>query len=597
MARDPVVQAFKDNDPRFEELFTAALAEPRAWERFSTPDSEGKTLFGYVNDRFPEFELDESTVAEEGKTQMRTAYDAFLKTQEPLVRSIGRLLIAGALPAEHEVEALVAGDARPEPSSLAKVIRESPTKTTALLHTYKTNKSEFEDLFKHSLTCKDEYLKKLILSAKSANGESLYSLAATANDYALLKTLRELKIEGRLEDVLEPQQLTRLLRELEPGTLGGLKTYEQVTPAYISKIKEGLQLNSGIHPQDDDGMAYLRFTAVEDSPAAKALLVPRGTPSTTILLEKWIHKQTEYLNSSSRIRDVVKAYTYHGDRLVNTYMRRTLTHPLELMKSIQPDLKFPLAHQVLDVYDELLTKGMVGPPVQDMWLSAGEVNHEAVMKLYNNNFAFFNRLNVLYPLVNAYRKELSKIIKQSPRLGYDRVVFRGVQEESYHAPGTIGYVTDSFVSTSLNPRIAHNFGNAPIYGTGFGQFIYEITIPAEIPCLYLEGITGVQGEAEVLLPSNLKIHAKYETTLKHISFRVDADSIDTFVGDLADAERNVVRTMKIVGYAPFQEPLTVATRKTAKTIKNSNRKPKAPFIGRNRTNNYTRRANYRNFRK
>lgn len=341
-------------------------------------------------------------------------------------------------------------------------------------------------------------------------------------------------------------------------------------------------MNSGIHPQDDDGMTYLRFTALEDSPAAKGLLLPRTIPR----LEVWMQEQTSYLMSSIRIHYIVKAYTYHGDRLVNSLIRRTLTHPQILLESMQQDIKFPLAYQILDSYDALLAKGMVGTSVKDMLLPTGEIKHEAVMKLINDNIAFFNRVNILYPLINAYRKELSKIIKHSPQLGYDMVVFRGVKEESYHAPGTIAYVSNSFLSTSVNPRIARNFGNTPIYGTGFTQFVYEITIPAEIPCLYLEGITAIKGEAEVLLPHNLKIQAKYESNLKHYSFNIEEDSINAFVGDLSGADRIVVRSMKIVGYAPFQEPLTVATQKT---VKMSNRKAKAPLLGRNRANNYTRR--------
>ena len=576
MAADPVVQAFKDNDPMFMKLFTTALAEPRAWKRFSTPDSEGKTLFSYAKDRaeLVEFDMDKINLPENNKGRWNAAFKVFTKERKPFIDLILQLLIAGAMPTEEEAINL-------DEIELNELIHKTPMGTTKLIHTYKTNKPEFEELFQHTLRGKN-YLQSLMLAAESVQGESLYSLATEVKDYTLLNKLFDLKVVGAIDKVLEPAQVIELLHHVEPGIYGGLRIYTQVTPDYISKIKHGLMLHSDI--QDEKNMSYLRFTALEDSPAAKALLVPHETPR----CDTWIKEQTKYLNSSSRIHDVVKAYTYHGDRLVNSYIRRTLINPFDLMESIKADIQFPLTYQVLDTYDILVSKGMIGPPLQDMWLSKDIVNHDAVMKLFNDNFTFFNRINILYPLVNAYRKELSKIIKQSPQLGYDMVVFRGVREESHHAPGTIGYVTDSFISTSLNPRIARNFGGVPIYGTQFFKFIYEITIPAEVPCLYLEGVTGIGGEAEILLPHNLKIHAKYETTLKHLSFHIDADSIDSFVGDLSDAERHLVRTMKIVGFAPFQEATIVTT---AKTIKNSNRnrKYKTPPLTRNRNNKYTRR--------
>ena len=589
MATDPVVQAFKDNDTRFEELFRAALSESRAWERFSTPDSEGNTLFKYATDRVEaiEFDLDKINIVQNNKGRWEAAQNIFNKERKPFINVILRLLIAGAMPTDEESLSLEDFNLLDD-FNLNEIIHNTPMGTTIFIDTYNTNKPEFEELLQHTLKGKTEKnLKLLLLAAENVKRESLYSLAAEAKDYDLLNKLIGLKVPGAIDKVMEPLQVIRVLHEIEPGIYGGLRTYEQVTQAYISKIKEGLQINTDIKSKDINN--YLRFTAINDSPAAKNLLVPHVTPR----LDIWMEEQTNYLKSSRRIYDVVEAYTYHGDRLVNSYIRRTFTSPLTLMESIQSDIKFPLAYQVLDSYDILLRKGMMGPPIKDMYLTTGEVNHAAVMKLFNDNFTFFNLLNILYPLVNAYRKELSKIIKQSPQLGYDMVVFRGVREEAHHAPGTIRYVTDSFISTSLNPRIARNFSNEPIYGTSFGKFIYEITIPAEIPCLYIEGITFITGEAEVLLPHNLKIHAKYETTLKQYSFHIEAPSIDTFVGDLSGAERHLVRTMSIVGYAPFQEPNVVATAKkntTRKTIKNMTGKSKRALLKYNRNNNYTRRT-------
>lgn len=592
---DPVVQAFKDNDPRFEELFTKALAAPRAWERFSTPDSEGNTLFGYAYERLraiPNPPVSDDSEPKELVVEPSRNYENYNElpaltaaevARDPFWRIIMRLFVAGAMPTGTGPErwAFVEpwGSESYEQILLTQETEAAPMGTTALLYAYEHNASEFEEVFKQIEKDKRRYLTNLLLMNPNSDGERLHTLAIERGDWPLILRLMKLNIRMALDLTLDPARLTQLLRQVSPGTLGGLKVYEPVTEEYVSTIMQGLTQN----PIDSDELHYLRFTVTEGSPAANALLVPHKTPR----LEEWLQEQTSYLMSSSRIHDVVKAYTWRGDRFVNAYSRRTLTNPLSLMESIRDDgdTKFPLAYQVLDAYDALLKKGMVGPPGADMWLD-GVVNHEAIMKVFKDNFAFFCRLNILYPLVNAFRKELNKIIKQSPQLGYDMVVFRGIKEESYHKPGTIGYVTDSYVSTSLNPRIATTFDQGFIYGTRFHQFVYEMTIPAEIPCLYLEGITGIKGESEVLLPHNLMIHAKYESSLKHYPLYADAETSSKMLDYLAEAERHIVRTMKVIGYAPFQEPITVAP---AKTLKNTHRKPKTPFIGRNRNNNYTRR--------
>ena len=120
------------------------------------------------------------------------------------------------------------------------------------------------------------------------------------------------------------------------------------------------------------------------------------------------------------------------------------------------------------------------------------------------------------------------------------------------------------------------------------MFVYEITIPAEVPCLYMEGITDVSGELEILLPHNLKIQADFETTIKTLPVDISAETTTKFLERLSDDKKIITRAMKIVGYAPFEEPLIAYTNKPKKTIKNN--KPKAPLPGRNRNNTYRRRG-------
>ena len=580
MATDPVVQAFKSKDPRFETMLTEALAEHGAWKRFSKPGKDDKTLFGHVYDRYialpsmPDIQLYETNF---NNNNFNVNSHPVYQEQIACINILMKLLVAGALPKGRKESHVFSNPVSRinDDAAFMEAAETSPTGTSALMYAYETNnKAEFDELFDNIAKDSRTYLKTLVVS------HELPREAIQRKDWDLVMRLMSINADLRLDYMIDPSQLTQLLRKVAPGTLAGLKVYKKHTDddVYLG----------GLHYTSKPVHEYLKFTVDPGSPASKVILAPY----TATRLEAWMKEQTQYLTENPRRKDIVKAYTWRGDRLVNSYIRRNLAHVGAVMKSIYDEdtnKAFPLAYQIIDAYDMLVAQGMKAAP-KDTYFTDDVLNHPVVRDLFLANFAFFQRLNVLVPLIKAYRKEFNHIIKKSPQLGYDMTVFRGIKNEEYHKPGTIGYVTENYLSTSLSPIVAGSsaFTSLDVYGTRFRMFVYEITIPAEVPCLYMEGITDVPGELEILLPHNLKIQADFETTIKTLPVDISAETTTKFLQRLSDDKKFITRAMKVIGYAPFEEPRLAYTNKPNKTIKNT--KPKAPLLARNRNNTYKRRG-------
>lgn len=580
MVSDPVVQAFKDKDPSFEAMFIKALDEPYAWKRFSKPDKEDKTLFGYVYDQYmalPPMPDKQLYATNFNNNNFYVNSHPVYQEQMTCINILMKLLVAGALPKGRKESTVFSNPISPmnDDAAFMEAAETSPTGTSALMNAYETNnKAEFDELFDNIAKDSRTYLKTLVVS------HELPREAIQRKDWGLVMRLMSINVDLRLDLILDPSQLTQLLRKVAPGTLAGLNVYKKHTDDDIYL--------GGLHSTSKPVHEYLKFTVDPGSPASKVILAPY----TATRLEAWVKEQTQYLTENIRRKDIVKAYTWRGDRLVNSYIRRNLAHLGAVMKSIYDDDKdkaFPLAYQIMDAYDMLVAQGMKAAP-KDTYFTDDVLNHPAIRELFLANLAFFQRLNVLVPLIKAYRKEFNHIIKKSPQLGYDMIVFRGIKGEEYHKPGTIGYVTENYLSTSLSPIVAGSsaFTSLDVYGTRFRMFVYEITIPAEVPCLYMEGITDVPGELEILLPHNLKIQADFETTIKSLPVDLGAETTTKFLQRLPDDKQIITRAMKVIGYAPFEEPRLAYTNKPTKTIKNT--KPKAPLLARNRNNTYKRRG-------
>ena len=280
---------------------------------------------------------------------------------------------------------------------------------------------------------------------------------------------------------------------------------------------------------------------------------------------KWHVAQETYLNSSPRIRAIVRAYTFRGDKLANSYLRGTLTKPYDILNQIRGDTVIPFAYQIYDKYEFLVGNGLTMPPKDTLMMGDGVTIHDAnIHALYLANFDYFLRLPTLHTLMKAYCRDLLAIIQKAPRAPDNMFVYRGIQNEDHLKPGTYEYVNKSFISTSLDPYIACNSAFTKQYLIMPMRYcIYEMELPYGAPCIALNSVSHFS-EDEILLPYNLTYTHSVDITLKYKYNCKDEFSMDT---DPTLMERIFVRDVRIGGFSGYAEPKTFAvdTRRKKQT--------------------------------
>jgi len=306
------------------------------------------------------------------------------------------------------------------------------------------------------------------------------------------------------------------------------------------------------------------LTVEKESPLGAACLLPIYNSG----LRTWVTEQVAYINSSPRLKYIVRSYTRRGDRIANGYLRGTLKLLVPLLDAIATDRNVPFAYQIVDMYAFLKSKKLVLPEEASL-KNKGEVVHEAVQDLFVKNKARFLDESVLGPIAKAYCRDLLHIIQQAPKPPTDLYVYRGIRNEAFLAKGTLSYVETSFQSTSINPYSAASLAYTTTYlRTPYKFCILEIKIPRGIPCIYLESVTEFEGEYEVLLPYNLKMALKPDIYLK---YEPNKDGLLEYGKDYFDdleisrLPQVLVRTAAVMKASGYEE--AVVARGVTKTKK------------------------------
>ena len=218
-------------------------------------------------------------------------------------------------------------------------------------------------------------------------------------------------------------------------------------------------------------------------------------------LKAWMDAQDAYLLSDERRKAIVQGYTFYGDVLANTFLRKkTLDEPLPILSEIRKQVMIPFAYQIYDNYDFLVKQGLEMPERSSLIRSDGTIQTSAMSKVFDDNFKFFMRTPILNKLVKDYCTELYTIILNAPRARQDITVYRGRKSEQSLEPGILRFKGDSFISTSLDVNSAMEFTE------GYSKTrccLYKILIRKKTPCLYIHGVSRVEDEFEILLPYNV----------------------------------------------------------------------------------------------
>ena len=425
------------------------------------------------------------------------------------------------------------------------------TKKPLLVQAYEKNSALFHELL--SLSTKEA------LDTRSFN-KTLLDYAIAKEDYATIATLISKNATMTL-DALNRVDIARMLNDIRHLSVTRSPFGRLHVATFVPFPRSDIIM-------DYDYSEYLPQTTL-DSTLDKQVLAKKPIRG----YKKWMLAQELYLNSSPRIRSIVRAYTFRGDKLANSFLRGTLKDPHDILNAIRGDTVVPFAYQIYDNYDFLVSKGLTMPAKDILMMEDGQTIHDAnIHALYLANFAYFLRLPNIYKLIKDYCRDLLHIIQHAPPAPSDMLVYRGVKNEDHLKPGTYEYVDTSFSSTSIDPYAASDIAfTTPYFSTPMRFCVYEMKLNAGSPCIFLKSVSGF-AESEVLLPYNLRYIHSLNITLKYLCNPADEFTIDT---DPTTLKRVFVRRVEIHGFSGRQDPKTFAvnTRKS-KTLK----QPKYPRI-------------------
>lgn len=234
-------------------------------------------------------------------------------------------------------------------------------------------------------------------------------------------------------------------------------------------------------------------------------------------LVRWIRAQEAFLKTlTPREMWVVKTYTKHGDRMVNGWARGTLPVVIDdLMRASVAWSAIPFQYSMYDQYDAIVRAGVPLPP-RASWLDAkGVLRREVVAEIVRDNLSYFGISANLGSLLKQYMAEILAVMRRAPRLIGDVVTYRGFKSEA-HLKG-LKYVAREFGSTSVNPAVALAFAESNTVGshTVF-CCLYELTVKAGVPCLYLGSLTEFDDEFEILLPPGATYRLGKEILVKRV---------------------------------------------------------------------------------
>ena len=210
------------------------------------------------------------------------------------------------------------------------------------------------------------------------------------------------------------------------------------------------------------------------------------------MYEDWIKLQKDYLNNlESWEISYLKQYTDGGHSLLRDVTLEFVT-PFNWER-----FREKIARGEMNYYDDiffnlsyLLRSHRIRPP-----------------KFLNKNFSVDNLKK--WPSVFSnedYKKAIMRIksiivniIRRAPVTTQDMLLYRGTEDAYFVIQGTNEYSSPNIVSTSLSKRIALTFTKKET-----GCCLKIITVPEGTSALYIEPISEVEGEEEVLLLPDTK---------------------------------------------------------------------------------------------
>ena len=212
-----------------------------------------------------------------------------------------------------------------------------------------------------------------------------------------------------------------------------------------------------------------------------------NTPQSSII-QNLIRQHNEFIKrSSKRETFILKQYTYHGDVIVNKFLRdedSVLLYKKNLMdlkKKQTSDEQFFIFPYIYSMED----LGMIQYNTNNyIYLFYEEFIYEDVLNnILHNNIDWFRRLSYHYFI------DLYKTIQRFPKAESPFILYRGINHNYLKDEKDTKFYLNSFSSCSYKKSVAESFG----------KILIEFYVHPMCDYVYLESISIVGGEEEILL--------------------------------------------------------------------------------------------------
>lgn len=303
-------------------------------------------------------------------------------------------------------------------------------------------------------------------------------------------------------------------------------------------------------------------------------------------MAEFLKQQRDFIKHLTfREYEILRTYTFFGDKFLNRFLRQNEEniHELIVEYMLINDVETPIDYQIYDSYDELKRKGVVMPVAKEELIAPdGTLIREYCKRIVRDNSDWFGTFKHIKPLIYDLFVEFMEILLRAPRPTAPITVYRGVVSEHQTS---LEFTSLDFWSTSVNPY--HTFEFTKTDEFGIECCVYEIVIHPNIPCLFLDPISKVVDEMEILLPPSVfyksasEVRQKlkytpelpafeksiYTVHLEAISFTTDSLSYELLEKrwgeERARREKRRRRTLKYTATG-VRNPKSLQTRKTAR---------------------------------
>lgn len=261
---------------------------------------------------------------------------------------------------------------------------------------------------------------------------------------------------------------------------------------------------------------------------------------------KWYVKSLKYMeNLSIRDKMTIMGYTFNGDVYANSYLMNNNSLDSYLKTKIyskETYLKFfPLyfqAKEKIQKESNNISKYYIGNKTEDLLGFVNLVNtSEIEIDVYNALMIYKGLFSKDFwiDVVKMFCQDLDRIIKNSPVVEKEMILYRGAKDKYYKNSSNI-YVNNTFMSTSFDYNIPFQF-------VAGGCCLKKIILKPGSNCLFMESLTQMPGENEILLGLNNK-------------FKIVEDEVKSFY-NLTNYKKNKEYSENLCSEKPLEIEITV----------------------------------------